>query len=110
MPEKSESIPAEKWICVGFVVKMNETMDDSDGEQAFWIDKKKIQHLGKGFPKDRSRRWICQGKSGGNRLRWIPMADLLQSKINFFWLNYDRTHGAEDNIKTDTVRRCGNFH
>ena len=39
----------EKWICVEFMVKMN-AIGKHDGEQAFWIDGKKVGHWGPGFP------------------------------------------------------------
>jgi len=47
-----------KWICVEMMVKMNNTIEESNGEQAFWIDGKLwrrdgqvVSHIGKGFPK-----------------------------------------------------------
>ena len=38
-----------KWICVEIMVKLN-TPGKHDGEQAFWIDGKKVGHWGPGFP------------------------------------------------------------
>ena len=38
-----------KWICLEYMVKLN-TIGKHDGEQAFWIDGKKVGHWGPGFP------------------------------------------------------------
>lgn len=39
----------EKWICVEFMVKLNR-IGKHDGEQAVWIDGKRVGHWGPGFP------------------------------------------------------------
>ena len=39
----------DKWICVEFMVKLN-TVGKRDGEQAFWIDGKKVGHWAPGTP------------------------------------------------------------
>ncbi len=44
----------EKWICVEFMVQLNQ-IGKHDGEQAVWIDGKKVGHWGPGFP---SGSWI----------------------------------------------------
>lgn len=58
-----------KWICIEQMIQMND-VGDSNGEQALWIDGKRISHLGKGFPKG---VWIFDkfnpGK-GGAGIRW----------------------------------------
>jgi len=45
--------PAVKgdWICVEFMVKINDPVTSYNGEQAFWINGKKMAHLGQGFPR-----------------------------------------------------------
>lgn len=57
------------WICVEQMVKMND-VEDTNGEQALWIDGKLVGHLGKGFPKG---LWtydkFTPGKGGGG-IRW----------------------------------------
>jgi hypothetical protein len=53
------------------MIKMNH-VGDTNGEQAFWIDGKKISHLGKGFPKG---RWTFDKffpGQGGEGVRWSP--------------------------------------
>jgi hypothetical protein len=58
-----------EWICVEQMIKLNDP-DDTNGEQALWIDGKAVAHLGKGFPKG---LWtydkFTPGK-GGDGVRW----------------------------------------
>ncbi|MCF6224639.1 MAG: hypothetical protein L3J34_13075 [Flavobacteriaceae bacterium] len=96
-PSPLKEIPINKWICVEFMLKMNDPVNEYNGEQAFWINGKKILHLGKGFP-------LLEG--GGNRFenskgnpfegfQWRKDKEL---KLNFFWLNYYMTKGVEGEI------------
>jgi hypothetical protein len=95
-----------RWICVEQMIRMN-TVGDTDGEQALWIDGKLISHLGKGFPKGVwkfDRFYPGQGGPGilwnqekGDRehfetpaagapfegFRWRTVPDL---NVNFLWL------------------------
>ena len=61
----------DRWICIEQMIKLNDP-NDTNGEQALWIDGKKIAHLGKGFPKG---AWTFDkffpGK-GGDSVRWSP--------------------------------------
>jgi hypothetical protein len=54
-----------KWICIEQMIQMNDP-EDTNGEQALWIDGQPISHLGKGFPKG---VWtydkFTPGKGGG---------------------------------------------
>ena len=58
-----------RWICVEQMIRLND-VNESNGEQALWLDGKLISHLGKGFPKG---RWTFDkfhpGKSGKG-IRW----------------------------------------
>jgi predicted amidohydrolase len=58
-----------KWICIEHMMKVND-VDDSNGEQALWIDGKQVSHLGKGYP---AGLWTFDkfhpGK-GGPGIRW----------------------------------------
>ena len=62
-----------RWICVEQMIQMNDP-NDSNGEQALWIDGTLISRLGKGFPKG---RWtfdkFLPGK-GGRGIRWDDSA------------------------------------
>jgi len=96
-PEKSIEMKVGEWTCVEFMLKMNSPVSQSNGEQAFWINGKKILHLGEDFP---------LLEKGGNRVesangtpfegfQWRNNEDL---KLNFFWLNYYVTKGNPGDI------------
>lgn len=67
--DRSLKVAKGEWICIEQMIAMN-TVGDTDGEQALWIDGKLVAHLGKGFPKG---RWTFDkfepGKSGAG-VRW----------------------------------------
>lgn len=52
--EGSPKLVRDAWICVEMMLKLN-TVGQNDGEQAFWIDGRKIGHWKKGNP---SGTWI----------------------------------------------------
>jgi hypothetical protein len=82
-----------RWICVELMMKMNEPVTQSNGEQALWIDGRPrirdgqtVSHLGQGFPRG---KWVWdsfhpdpQGEPFEG-LRWRTTEDL---KLNFLWL------------------------
>jgi hypothetical protein len=47
-----------EWACVEFMVKLNDPVDSYNGEQAFWIEGERKNHLGPGFPRG---EWIWDG-------------------------------------------------
>jgi hypothetical protein len=75
------SVERGKWVCVEMMVKMNDPVSSSNGEQAFWIDGKLwrrdgqiVSHIGPGFPRG---RW-----TGG---WWRPEHDCRTSFKGFQW-------------------------
>ena len=58
-----------KWTCVEVMVKMN-TVGESDGELALWIDGQAVSRLGKGFPKGRWEFDKFNPGQGGEGVRW----------------------------------------
>ena len=58
-----------RWICVEQMIKMN-TVGQTDGEQALWIDGKLVAHLGKGFPRGRWTFDKFEPGRGGDSVRW----------------------------------------
>ncbi len=70
-----------KWICVEMMVKVNDPVSESNGEQAFWIDGKLwrrdgqiVSHIGKGFPRG---QW-----TGG---WWRPDMESKETFEGFHW-------------------------
>ena len=94
-PKKVEE---DKWICVEFMVKLNDPVEKSNGEQALWINGEKVIHMGKGFP---NGNWIWgtfhnnSESKGFEGFRWRNSDQL---KINFFWLSYFMTDGTKGEI------------
>jgi len=82
-----------RWICVELMLKMNDPLDASNGEQAFWIDGKLwerqgqvVTHIGKGFPKGRwTGGWWRPDNSNTTSFegfRWRSTRDLA---VNYVW-------------------------
>lgn len=82
-----------RWICVELMMKMNDPVTQSNGEQALWIDGKPwtkdgqlVSHLGPGFPKG---RWIWDSfipdpdREPFEGFRWRKNEKL---NLNFLWL------------------------
>ncbi len=63
-------VEKDKWICVELMVKMNDPLEEYNGEMALWIDGKLVSHIGKGFPKG---KWIYDKfllGEGGKAIKW----------------------------------------
>lgn len=82
-----------EWICVEMMVKMNDPVDESNGEQAFWIngelwrvDGQVVSHAGKGFPKGKwaGGWWQPDSKvdTAFEGFQWRTVEDLA---VNYIW-------------------------
>jgi hypothetical protein len=103
----------DEWLCVEFMIKMNDPVTESNGEQAFWIngreyfkDGQKVSHLGKGFPKG-SWTWDSWIPNPAGQpfdgFRWRTTANL---NINYLWLELyitDAAQGRESRVWLDHV-------
>jgi hypothetical protein len=96
-PNPAAPIKLDEWICVELMMKVNDPVDAYNGEQAFWVNGEKIQHLGKGFP---SGYWVWDNfyphpdSSAFEGFQWRIDDNL---KLNFFWLLYYMT-GETDHM------------
>ena len=99
-PEVPIELALDKWICVEFMIKLNDPVDAFNGEMAFWIDGKKRLHLGEGFPEvERSGGRYREGASASSYpFPGFQWRNCEQLKITFFWLNYYMTKGNEGDI------------
>lgn len=82
-----------RWICVEMMIKVNEPVSESNGEQAFWIDGKLVRrdgqivsHIGKGFPQGRwAGGWWqpdSESKTAFTGFRWRSTEELA---VNYVW-------------------------
>jgi hypothetical protein len=82
---EGEPIERGRWYCVEMMIKANSTPEAADGEEAFWVDGKKVGEF-KGF------RWRSNEKL----------------KINSFWLEHDGETGSTLNKDADHANRVYN--
>ena len=83
----------EQWICVELMMKMNDPVTESNGEQELWIDGKSwgkdgqlISHLGKGFPKG---KWIWDSfmpDPEGEPFEGFQWRSDEKLNLNFLWM------------------------
>lgn len=96
-PDPPAPITRGEWICVELMMKVNDPVGEFNGEQAFWVNGEKIQHLGEGFP---NGYWIWDkfyphpDSSAFEGFQWRNDDRL---KLNFFWLLYYMT-GESDHM------------
>jgi hypothetical protein len=92
-----------QWICIEFMVKMNNPVTEKNGEQVFWINGEKKFAVGPGYPtgtwdvwKERERGTWATGPEGkpfeGFQWRTNPALN-----VNYFWLEHfvDSDPGCE---------------
>jgi hypothetical protein len=82
-----------RWTCVELMVKMNDPVTESNGEQALWIDGRLwtkdgqiVSHLGKGFPKG---KWVWDSflpNPDGDPFEGFQWRYDKELKLNFLWI------------------------
>ena len=86
-------VAKDTWTCVELMVKMNDPLSASNGEQAFWIDGRLfrrdgqiVSHVGPGFPRGRwTGGWWRpeeESRSAFEGFRWSSDERL---KVNYVW-------------------------
>lgn len=91
--------PKEEWICVEFMIKLNDNINGSNGEQAFWINGEKILHLGKNFPKFNKKGGNYIESPTGANFKGFQWRKDEKLKLNYFWLSYYMTKGDKGEIE-----------
>lgn len=93
-PAQPILIPKEKWICVEFMVKLNSSPDEHDGELALWIDGQPKLYCRKGVPRG---PWSGMGfvvlDEGGEPFEGFRWRTSNELKLNYFWLEHYVTEG-----------------
>lgn len=82
-----------EWICLELMVRVNDSLGERGGEQAFWVngqlvrrDGQIISHLGPGYPNGSWLRDKWSPEASGSPFegfRWRSASDLL---VNYVWL------------------------
>jgi hypothetical protein len=83
-----------QWICVETMVKLNDPVSASNGEQAFWIDGRLFRrggqvasHFGPGFPKGKwMGGWWSADSSVDKTFDGMQWRSSKELAINFLWL------------------------
>ena len=81
-----------RWICVEIMVKTNNPVSDSNGEQAWWIDGQLIRYggqivswTGKGFPKGTWTWDKFSPSPSGQPFEGFQWRTVDQLRVNFLW-------------------------
>lgn len=87
------TVGRDRWICVELMMKMNDPVAESNGEQAIWIDGKPwrkdgqlISHLGAGFPRG---RWVWDSflpDPNGRPFEGFRWRGSEELNLNYLWL------------------------
>ncbi len=82
-----------RWICVELMMKMNDPVTHSNGEQALWIDGRPwtkdgqvVSHLGEGFPRG---TWVWDSFNpdpAGEPFEGFQWRNTPELNLNFLWL------------------------
>ncbi len=82
-----------RWICVELMMKMNDPVTESNGEQALWIDGRPwvkdgqtISHLGPGFPRG---EWVWDSfhaDPNGQPFEGFQWRNTPELRLNFLWV------------------------
>ena len=100
-PNPPAPINRDEWICVELMMKLNDPVDSFNGEQAFWLNGKKIHQLGEGFP---NGYWVWDkfySNPDSLPFEGFQWRNSEKLKLNFFWLLYHMTDGVTG--KSDTI-------
>ena len=97
-PNTEKKAPIGEWICVEFMIKLNNPVDSFNGEQAFWINGEKVLHLGGGFPQTYQSGGYYKESSAGTPFKGYQWRNTEKLKLTLFWLNYYMTKGVEGEV------------
>jgi hypothetical protein len=90
---KRPPVQRGRWICIEMMVKLNDPVSESNGEQAFWIDGRLwrldgqiVSHIGPGFPRGAWTGGWWSPQAGSDTsfegFRWRTSDELL---LNYIW-------------------------
>jgi hypothetical protein len=98
--------PANQWVCVEHMVKLNNPVSASNGEHAVWLNGTKVSHLGQGFPTGSWSGGIFTQGAGSTPFEGFRWRTSTSLNLNWIWLqNYspDDPAGVSSRIMFDHV-------
>jgi hypothetical protein len=97
-PNPPAKIVQGEWSCVEIMMILNNPVELSNGEQAFWVDGREIIHLGRGFPEGYWKWDNFIPSPGTGCFEGFQWRNSDQLKIDFFKLGYYMTKGKPGEI------------
>lgn len=101
-PSKPALVPRERWQCVEFMIKLNSTPEEPDGELALWLDGLPIAHFRRGVKRG---PWTGMGfmlDENGEPFEGFRWRTTTALKLNFFWLLHYVTINAARQNRVET--------
>jgi hypothetical protein len=98
--------PANQWVCVEHMVKLNNPVSANNGEHAIWLNGTKVSHVGQGFPTGSWSGGIFTQGAGSTPFEGIRWRTSTALNLNWIWLqNYspDDPAGVSSKIMFDHV-------
>jgi hypothetical protein len=98
--------PANQWVCVEHMVKLNNPVSANNGEHAVWLNGTKVSHLGQGFPTGSWSGGIFTQGAGSTPFEGFRWRTSTSLNLNWIWLqNYspDDPAGVSSKIMFDHV-------
>ncbi len=103
--DKKLKVEKNKWICVELMMKMNDPVNESNGEQSLWINGKQwkkdgqlISHLKKGSPKG---KWVWDSflpNPKGQSFEGFQWRNNKKLNLNFLWILLYITKATKDYV------------
>ncbi|MEK7406114.1 MAG: hypothetical protein AAB225_13485 [Acidobacteriota bacterium] len=88
-PKEPAAVPRDAWVCVEVMVKMNSSPDSSDGEQAFWIDGKRVARFAPGSVRGTWVRDVFRiDEENGQPFEGLRWRRDMRVKVNKLWLSH----------------------
>jgi hypothetical protein len=86
--------PADRWVCVEQMVKLNNPVSSANGEHAIWLDGVKVSHLGQGFPNGTWSGGIFTQNPAGSPFPGFQWRNTSNLNLNWLWLQVYATSGS----------------
>ncbi len=117
---KKPEVIKDQWICIEMMVKLNNPVSASNGEQAFWVDGELwrvngqvISHIGPGFPNGNwSGGWWQPNSNSQNTFDGFQWRSVQELAINYLWTYVYITtapNGHESKVWFDDIVVAKNY-